>query len=112
MAITATKPAEGLSTTAAHSEAPSPSIHALLMKAAHRREAFVWRTVIKPSDLGKGMTLANVRRTRKFMRTYLEEAALRIWHSDDGERAGDWNTWLDHMRAAMIEDHPEFRGAL
>jgi hypothetical protein len=112
MAITSTLPAEGLSSAAVRFEEPSPSIHALLMKAAKNREAYLWRKVIKPSDLGKGMSLAKVRNTRKFMRSYLEKTALRIWHSDAGERAGEWDTWLSHMRAAMIEDHPELRGAL
>ena len=97
-----------------HSLDPSPAIHTLLMRAAHRREAYLWRRVVAISPERRSMSLADVRRSRKYMRHMLEQAALRIWHTE--ELGSDWNVWLKHACAAAREENPnlklDFGGAL
>ena len=80
----------------------SPEVQALVMKAAKKREAFVWAQIKGLLQAEKKMTRAQVRECRDIMLGYFQRAAVLIFDTR-AEAPADWDTWLRFVHQAATE---------
>ena len=81
----------------------APSIQALVLKAAKKREAAGWKAIKDKVATETGMSLGEVRATRKALRSTYERAAVMIFNAR-AEGAHTWETWVHYMRLARAEE--------
>jgi hypothetical protein len=80
----------------------SPEVQALVMKAAKKREAFVWAQVKGLLQAEKKLTRTQVRDYRAMMLGFFQRAAVLIFDTR-AEGAADWDTWLRFVQQAATE---------